>query len=64
MIKRGDKHQDIAMFFGVNTGRITEISQETKFVDVKEIESIRLPPSGPYPPLRNFLNFSKEDTVT
>ena len=38
---------------------ITEISQQTKFAHVREQINNKLPPPGPYPPLRNFLNFSK-----
>ena len=55
MLARGDKPQDIAFYFGVNNGRISEIKSETKFKDVAP-KKRKLPPSGPYPPLRSLLN--------
>lgn len=47
MLRRGDRQHDIASWFGVNGGRIAEISARRKFADVL-IETENLPPSGPY----------------
>ena len=55
MLARGYKPRDIAFFFGVNNGRISEIRSETKFFDVVPKEN-NLPSAGPYPALRDILN--------
>ena len=47
MLLRGDRQHDIASWFGVNGGRIAEISTRTKFSDVL-MQTDRLPPAGPY----------------
>ena len=47
MLYRGDRQHDIASWFGVNGGRVAEISSRTKFADVL-MQSDRLPPPGPY----------------
>lgn len=47
MIARGDRQHDIAAWFGVNGGRIAEISTGATFKDVP-IEIADLPPPGPY----------------
>lgn len=49
MLDRGDRQHDIAAWFGVNGGRITEIARGAKFEDVKAASSEILPPPGPYP---------------
>ena len=47
MLHRGDRQHDIAAWFGVNGGRIAEISSRRKFSDViGQVD--RLPPPGPY----------------
>tara|TARA_B100000767_G_scaffold66261_1_gene62665 strand:+ start:4948 stop:6999 length:2052 start_codon:yes stop_codon:yes gene_type:complete len=56
MLKRGDKPQDIALYFGVNNGRISEIKSGAKFQNVTPKKS-NLSPAGPYPALRNLLDF-------
>ena len=48
MLNRGDRQHDIAAWFGVNGGRIGEISKGYKFGDVKAAELDILPPPGPY----------------
>ena len=49
MLARGDRQHDIAAWFGVNGGRIGEISTGPKFAWV-EVASIHdLPPPDPYP---------------
>lgn len=48
MILRGDRHHDIAAFFGVNQGRIAEIKDGTRFPGVPPAEPEELPPKGPY----------------
>ena len=48
MLARGDRQHDIAAWFGVNGGRIGEISTGAKFPDVKPAEQSELPPPGPY----------------
>jgi hypothetical protein len=52
MLKRGDRQHDIAAWFGVNGGRIAEISMGRKHPDVKAATG-KLPPSGPYPGARH-----------
>ena len=47
MIARGDRQHDIAAWFGVNGGRIGEISRGRTFVDVAAVHD-HLPPPGPY----------------
>ena len=47
MLHRGDRQHDIASWFGVNGGRIAEISTRIKFADVL-MQNDRLPPAGPY----------------
>lgn len=48
MLQRGDRQHDIAAWFGVNGGRIAEISTGDKFGDVAATTG-ELPPRGPYP---------------
>jgi len=48
MLRRGDRQQDIAAYYNVNSGRIAEISTGAKFADVLEASSYLLPPPGPY----------------
>ena len=48
MIARGDRHHDIAAFFGVNQGRIAEVGKGTRFPGVPSAEACELPPKGPY----------------
>ncbi|MBN9006200.1 MAG: hypothetical protein J0H40_12385 [Rhizobiales bacterium] len=48
MIQRGDRQHDIAAWFGVNGGRIGEISNGDKFTWVQPAPLDRLPPPGPY----------------
>ena len=48
MIQRGDRQHDVAAWFGVNGGRIAEISNEEKFGCVQPAASDQLPPPGPY----------------
>ncbi len=48
MILRGDRHHDIAAFFGVNQGRIAEIKDGTRFPGVLPADADELPPMGPY----------------
>ena len=47
MLERGDRQHDIASWFGVNGGRIAEISSGKKFVDILAFRN-NLPPRGPY----------------
>ncbi len=47
MLERGDRQHDIAAWFGVNGGRIAEISSGDKFTHV-HTQRDDLPPSGPY----------------
>lgn len=48
MLARGDRQHDIAAWFGVNGGRIGEISTGAKFAEVKAADPVDLPPQGPY----------------
>lgn len=47
MLDRGDRQHDIAAWFGVNGGRIAELSTGEAFPDVPPITK-NLPPPGPY----------------
>ena len=48
MIERGDRQHDIAAWFGVNGGRIGEISSGDKFGWIDPAPSDQLPEPGPY----------------
>lgn len=48
MIDRGDRHHDIAAFFGVNQGRIAEIKMGLRLSSVPAADPEELPPKGPY----------------
>jgi len=48
MIVRGDKQSDIAAYFGVNGGRISEVNTQKYGADVKAAPQDQLPPRGPY----------------
>ncbi|OWV72202.1 hypothetical protein ATY77_11835 [Rhizobium sp. R634] len=48
MIDRGDRHHDIAAFFGLNQGRIAEIKDGTRFPNTAAANPDELPPKGPY----------------
>jgi hypothetical protein len=48
MINRGDRHHDIAAFFGVNQGRIAEIKDGSRYPGVQSADADELPPKGPY----------------
>lgn len=48
MIARGDRHHDVAAFFGLNQGRIAEINSGSRFPDVPAASPAELPPRGPY----------------
>ena len=55
MLQRGDKQTDLTFFYGVNSGRITEIKDGTKFSDVIAQAEDKLPPKGPYPTIKNLI---------
>lgn len=48
MIVRGDRKHDIASWFGVNPGRISEVDSGSLFGDVVAAPAEVLPPPGPY----------------
>ncbi len=48
MLARGDRQHDIAAWFGVNGGRIAEISTGSKFAEVTPAAQADLPPQCPY----------------
>lgn len=48
MLARGDRQHDIAAWFGVNGGRIGDISTGAKFPSVVAAPQEKLPPPGPY----------------
>lgn len=48
MIARGDRHHDIAAFFGQNSARIAEIKNGERFPDIPAANAEDLPPKGPY----------------
>ncbi len=47
MLSRGDRQSDIAAFFKVNAGRISEINTGKCFVTVMAAND-NVPPPGPY----------------
>ncbi len=50
MLARGDKQHDIAAFFGVNGGRIAEVSTgDCAYPSAPPLPENQLPPKGPYP---------------
>lgn len=48
MLDRGDRSHDVAAYFGVNPGRVAEISTGERFFDVPVASANELPPPGPY----------------
>lgn len=48
MLLRGDRQHDIAAYFGVNGGRVAEISTRQNGGSVAASPAEDLPPSGPY----------------
>lgn len=48
MLSRGDRHHDIAAWFGVNQGRVADVKNGDLHPDVEEAEPANLPPAGPY----------------
>jgi hypothetical protein len=48
MIARGDRHHDIAAWFGVNQRRIAEVNGGAIYADVPSAPAQSLPPPGPY----------------
>lgn len=61
MIARGDRQHDIAAWFGVNGGRIGEISTGEKFSEI-EAQNDKLPPVGPYVAIKSIFE-TKEKLV-
>ena len=47
MLERGDRQSDIAAFFKVNAGRISEVNTGKAFVQVAPAND-NVPPPGPY----------------
>ncbi|WP_421704375.1 hypothetical protein [Aliiroseovarius sp.] len=49
MLARGDKQHDIASFFGVNGGRVAEVSTgNCDYPSATPLAEDKLPPPGPY----------------
>jgi hypothetical protein len=48
MLARGDKQSDIAAFFGINGGRISEINTGKRHPKAVAAPADELPPPGPY----------------
>jgi len=47
MLARGDRQSDIAAYFKVNAGRVSEINTGKAFVNISAVLD-SLPPRGPY----------------
>ena len=62
MIARGDRHHDIAAWFGVNQGRIAEV-QDGSHGSIAVAPSDQLPPKGPPGVKGNRLRASVEKTL-
>ena len=58
MLLRGDRQHDIAAWFGVNGGRIAEVSSGARFNWVLPVRD-DLPPAGPYPSIRHAVQIEK-----
>jgi|SRR5665213_621092 len=62
MLLRGDRQHDIASYFGVNPGRISEVETRTNvYPDAQPAPEADLPPPGPY--LTKFALQSVIDTL-
>jgi hypothetical protein len=48
MVRRGDRHHDIAAWFGVNQGRIAEVIGGDLHPNARPTHANQLPPPGPY----------------
>ena len=48
MVARGDRHHDVAAWFGVNQGRIAEVNNRDLHASVPMASQEMLPPPGPY----------------
>ena len=48
MLARGDRQHDIAAYFGLNAGRISELAKGTTYLEVEPLPEAALPPAGPY----------------
>jgi hypothetical protein len=48
MIARGDMQHDVAAFFGLNSGRISEVNTGKRYPEVAPAPAHMLPPPGPY----------------
>ena len=49
MILRGDRQHDIAAYYGVNSGRIAEVSTgDNDYPNAEPMDETELPPPGPY----------------
>ena len=48
MLARGDRHHDIAAWFGVNQGRIAEVRSGDLHPGTQPAPEKKLPPPGPY----------------
>ena len=53
MLVRGDRQHDIAAYFGVNAGRIAEISTEQKFAHIHPADPASLPQPDYHLSVRN-----------
>lgn len=48
MIARGDRQSDVAAYFGVNGGRISEVNTGKKGAEISAAPQDQLPEPGPY----------------
>ena len=48
VLERGDRHHDIAAWFGVNQGRVANVKNGDLFPDIEVAAAADLPPVGPY----------------
>lgn len=62
MLIRGDRQHDIAAYFGINGGRIAEISTGQTGASIAAADPDDLPPAGPYMAGRSALR--ARDTLT
>ena len=67
MLLRGDKQHDIASYFGVNGGRIAEVSTDNcDYPNAQPLPPEKLPPPGPYVEAKTVFEIKEilQDSIT
>ncbi|MFA6295730.1 MAG: hypothetical protein WC666_04965 [Candidatus Paceibacterota bacterium] len=61
MLVRGDVNQDIAAWFGINSGRVSEIKSGILYPEILAASPENLPPRGPYKSLSDIAETLKNE---